>query len=118
VNPNAKPRPVLEAQAMELQLRFAAYMKDHHLTSRVGPGNLVVEKHGLGFLDLAQKERVVWMFWRWLDPSNPVDLIIIGDAVKSQFVTDVNCIVGAVSDDNGSVVYRPHDAAQLEVYKP
>lgn len=105
-------RPIMEAQVDELRMRFSGY---YNIDFTLKPGEFVREKEGLGgIIALEFKDNSALMLWRRLDHSNPTDLIIIQDAVRRNYMSNVNCIVAVLSGDIRTLVFIPHDTARLE----
>lgn len=104
-------RGTLEAQAMELQARFAAYQVKHSFA----PGDLVREKPGLGKLKAESRDNIQLIYWRDLAWGDPFDREIIRDAIANAVcVTAVNCIVAFRHDDGVGIAFLTHDKSQLE----
>jgi hypothetical protein len=110
--PELPARPIMEAQVDELRMRFSSY---YQIDFTLKPGEFVREKDGLGGI-IAQdfKDNSALMLWRNLDHSNPTDLIIIQDAVRRNYMSNVNCVVAVLSGDVRTLVFVPHDTARLE----
>lgn len=101
--------PLKEAQAMELRLRFDAFRTQHDLK----PGDLVREKHGIGFLKDNLSENAVLMLWRFLDENDAQDWEKIQHFHRTLSFERVDCIVIFV-DDDGDTRWIMHNTAALE----
>lgn len=104
-------RPDMRAQRLELRARFDGYEVWHEFRS----GELVAEKDGHSVFDQKGGGRAL-IFWRWLEPKNPVDAHIIRRACERERVNAVDCIVGTIEDGHDGlscVVFHSHDSARL-----
>ncbi len=116
--PEPPPRPIIEAQIMELQARYKAFAKSP--VQRFTPGTILEEKPGLGVIRRASlgSGPVVMMLFRYLDvENNEVDRIVVKDWVGRFHVNDLDCIVGILSADAEAILYMPHHTALLQRVK-
>lgn len=96
------------AQAMELVDRY----KRAHVKYELKPGDLCVEKTGMGIFD----DSPVLIFWRVLDPAVWCDRKIMKDFIKKEWCNGVNCLIGRLDDDANRVYFVPHMIEFLEPY--
>jgi hypothetical protein len=98
--------PILPlAQAMELRDRF----RRAQIEAGLYAGMLCREKPGLGVLT---SQRLI-MFWRWLDPADTQDALIIADVVRRLIVNRVDCMVGYL-DHDGHIEVTTFESWRLE----
>lgn len=111
--PSAPSRPHPVAQRMELPLRFQRY---HATGKRFVPGvDFVREKRGLGYTEKEFSTDLVRLFWRYLVPADPVDMVIITDFLNAVHMSTVDCLVAEMTMDGSSIVIIPHDTRMLEL---
>ena len=104
------PRPVIEAQRMELLSRFDAYAQPSLLKVR----DLVREKRGLGMFKKDSRANVVMIVWRLLDPSDHQDRLLVKKWIKRLNIMRLDCVVAYVDDDGVALTFMLHELAQLE----
>lgn len=105
------PRPDIRAQRLELLARFGRYNEQHEFH----PGELVAEKEGLNTVKQANGGRAL-IYWRPLVPADPVDSLIIADAVNRSHVNRLDCMIGSVetaNDGTSTVLITAFDSARL-----
>lgn len=102
-------RPTALAQRMELRSRWEAFNRRDDLK----PGDLVMEKPGMGFLKPEHTSTHVFMLWRLLDMGDPIDRMICRDWVENHVVDTLDCLVVHISDGGHSLYWQPHSLAQL-----
>lgn len=102
-------RPQVDAQRMELEARWLSY----HRHEDIKPGTLVVEKDGIGVFKPNLRRNTILMLWRYLDPEDPIDAIIIKDWVSEHRINRLDCILAYITDDGSTLDWIPHEAAQL-----
>lgn len=93
------------AQAMELRDRF----RRAGILTPLVPGMLCREKRGMTMLRIP----LVVMFWRWLDPADAQDAVLIKDTVQKLRVSRIDCIIGFL-DSDGDLVVTPSETWRLE----
>jgi len=110
--PDPASVPVPAAQAMELRSRWEAARQ----TSDLKPGDLCVDKPGLGSLRKEYRGSVIYIVWRMLDPDDWLDREIVLRHVGrgTAGIDRPDCLIGDVSDGDGVVAIRPHQLSQLE----
>lgn len=104
-------RPDIRAQRLELLARFRSYHERHEFR----PGALVAEKDGHSVFKQDGGGRAL-IFWRALNPTDPLDAQIIAKGVQRERVIAVDCIVGTIEDGGdglSSIVFHSHDSARL-----
>lgn len=108
-----KPRPLIEAQVMELQQRWIAY--NSHYTLK--PGDLVVDKHGLGSLKPKLRDTYVFILWRMLDLSSYVDQQLVDLWVHAGVIANnYDCVVAAIGED-GEIEFSLRELAALQPWE-
>lgn len=107
--------PVLEAQAMELSLRW----QEAHKPSDLKPGDLCREKRGLGSTRPPYRTKRLLIVWRLLNLDNWIDQQHIEGLLKqSSAGTDrPDCLVGILTDDGSAVGIVPHQLSQLQRWR-
>ncbi len=104
-------RPDMRAQRLELLGRFERYGEPHEFA----PGQLVVEKDGLGIINQSNGGRAL-IFWRHLEPSDAVDASIIEAANLGRFQSRIDCLVATAetgNDGTAAILFAAHDSARL-----
>ncbi len=107
-------RPDMLAQRMELERRWDLYREPQDLQ----PGDLVLEKEGLGMLDPKLRQVTMLLVWRLLDPADPLDQAVATDFAKRFYGSAFDCIVGWLNDDATSMLFLPHERARLQKIGP
>lgn len=105
-------RPIPEAQADELRLRWQA----SQAASDLKPGDLVKEKRGLGYLRRVKEGGPdALILWRMLDEENIQDFILIEDFLQEMGAfAPLDCIIGFITDGGNAVKLMPHSTQYLE----
>lgn len=93
------------AQAMELRDRFRRAATDPALA----PGMLCREKRGMGML----KRAPLVMFWRWLDPADAQDAVLINQDMMKHYRSRADCLIGFI-DKDGDLLLTPNESWRLE----
>lgn len=107
-------RPLMEAQRMELLSRWQSYNEPQNLK----PGDLVVEKDGLGRKKPSSRGTILMMVWRMLDPHSPYDAALIEQWLAEYPSNRLDCLVAWLTDDAVAVIFEPHELAQLRRWEP
>lgn len=108
----APKMPLPEAQAMELRLRWESWCQPSDLV----PGDLVVEKRGLGSTKPQHRRERIMIVWRVLDAENWQDQAMIERHFEHNLAGSdrFDCIVGELQENGAVVSLRPHELRQLE----
>jgi hypothetical protein len=93
------------AQAMELRDRF----RRAQITPALKPGMFCREKRGMTIL---KTERLI-LFWRWLDPADTQDELIIANSIHKKIVNRTDCMVGFL-DHDGNLCVSDYESWRLE----
>jgi hypothetical protein len=94
------------AQSMELQDRY----KRAFAPCLVKPGDLCREKRGM----VTFNNGPTLILWRWLDPEDYQDRLVIEDYIKSKISNRVDCMIGFIDEDAGHLVILPGESWRLE----
>lgn len=108
------PRPLPEAQLMELRDRWQRFNEPVTLK----PGDACREKRGMGIIRFEVRDRLVMMLWRMLDQTNQQDQQLVKNWVKKVSVSQVDCVVAYVTDEGTTLVFELRELAQLEPWEP
>jgi len=105
--------PLPAAQAMELCARYQSAQELHALR----PGDLCVEKDGLGSMRQENRGRCILIVWRLLDLSNWMDQKLVERFLSYNLAgTDrLDCVVASV--DGGVLTVYPHQLALLRKWE-
>lgn len=119
LNRDAEPEPALplkSAQAMELRDRWERW----NVPSDLKPGDLVMERPGLGSRKPHFRKNELLILWRMLDPTNPVDQMHIEQAIqRGNSGTDrQDCMVGSLEEHGICVNIYPNELRHLERWVP
>lgn len=103
-------RPLVEAQILELQRRYTDYVSS---SADLVPGDLVVERDGMGVLTNEARKDVVLILWRTLDEHDWQDRELIKDWIAEHEVNRLDCILAYVDADGGGLTFMLHELARL-----
>ena len=108
--PEMKPRPLMEAQAMELRRRVAMRAEPSDLK----PGDLCVEKDGLQSVVMEMREGTLFILVRMLDFTTERDRILYRSMVQGHNLADpdIDCILAGI-DNDGDLLLMLHKLSNL-----
>lgn len=107
--------PVMEAQAMELRGRWESAQTQ----ARLVPGDLCMEKHGIGARKAAYNKAQLAIFWRLLDFDNAADQMHLKRHMKRAGIADrPDCLIGVLSEGDQSLMLIVSQVSHLVRWHP
>lgn len=104
--------PILEVQIHELRLAKAI----GDIPFAFSPGDLVRYRRVVGPMRQEFRDKLVLMFWRWLDWGNPTDLARLPKGDSAMHFSAPDCLIAEYM--LGSVQFRVSQSSFLEPFQP
>lgn len=105
-------RPHVDAQLMELHARVESMCADHDLK----PGDIVVEKEGLGMFQDHCRQNMPMMIVRRLDMSRDYDRQLAMRQAFEDKLDVLDCVVAWVDDDGSRLLFQCHCMGMLRKF--
>jgi hypothetical protein len=109
-NDGASHRHPLDPMAQRMELADRFLRGNARPLRPLQPGDICRQKSGLNFIS----GDPVIVLWRWLNPDDPHDILLIRRFIRKHPVNRIDCIIGFLDDDAHTVLMVPGESWRLE----